>query len=103
MDFVQLAENLRKEQQMLQSRRTTCSECTDIPTLIEKIDCKLATLGSVLYGNVVFMLNSPIPASVIIDLLIYKRILTFRQANSTYCEDYTIDDIASKINILIYK
>ena len=103
MAYVQLAENLRKEQQMLQPRLTTCSECTDIPTLIDKIDCKLATLGSALYGNVAFMLNNSIPASVIIDLLIYKTILTFRQANSTYCEDYTIDDIASKINILIYK
>ena len=88
---------------MLQPRLTTCLECTDIPTLIDKIDCKLATLGSALYGNVVFMLNNPIPASVIIDLLTYKRILTFRRTNSTYCEDYTIDDIASKINILIHK
>lgn len=88
---------------MLQPRLTTCSECTDIPTLIEKIDCKLATLGSAMYGNLVFMLNNSIPASTIIDLLHYKRILTFKQVNTDYCEDYSIDDIASRINTLIYR
>ena len=88
---------------MLQPRLTTCSECTDISLLIDKIDCKLAKLGALLYGNVAFMLNNTISAITIIDLLNYKRILTFRQVNPDYCEDYTIDDIASRINTLIYK
>lgn len=85
---------------MLQPRLTTCSECTDLCILLNKIDCKLSKLGSSLYGNVVFMLNNSIPACTIIDLLNYKRILTFKQINPDYCEDYTIDSIASKVNRL---
>ena len=88
---------------MLQPRLTTCSECTDIPILLDKIDCKLAKLGSLLYGNVTLMLNNTISAVAIINLLNYKRILTFKQVNPDYCEDYTIDNIASRINTLIYK
>lgn len=85
---------------MLQPRLTTCSECTDISILLCKIDCKLAELGKVLYGNVVFMLNSYISASTIIDLLNYKRILTFKQINLNYCEDYTVDMITDKVRKL---
>lgn len=85
---------------MLQPRLTTCLECTDIPTLLCKIDCKLAELGRTLYANLVFMLNNSISASDVIDLLHYRRILTFRQVNADYCVDYTIDYIASKVNRL---
>ena len=88
---------------MLYPRLTTCSECTDIPILLDKINCKLAKLGGVLYGNVVFMLNNSISAEAIISLLNYKRILIFKQSNPDYCENYTIDNIASRINVLIYK
>lgn len=100
MDYVQLVEKLRKEQQMLLPRLTTCSECTDISTLLCKIDCKLAEFGKILYGNVVFMLNSSISADTLIDLLNYKRILTFKQINTDYCVDYTVDMIASKVRRL---
>jgi hypothetical protein len=88
---------------MLQPRLINCSDCTDIPILIDKINCKLAKLGASLYGNITFMINTPISAIPIISLLNYKRILEYKQVNSDYCEDYTIDDIASRINILIYK
>lgn len=87
---------------MLQPRLTTCSECTDIPILLDKIDCKLAKLGYILYGNTTLLLNIPFSAITIIDLLNYKRILTFKQVNPDYCEEYTIDNIASRINVLIY-
>ena len=85
---------------MSQPRLTTCSECTDISTLLCKIDCKLAELGKTLYGNVVFMLNNSISAVDFIDLLNYKRILTFKQVNTDYCQDYTIDDITSRVRKL---
>lgn len=85
---------------MLQPRLTNCSECSDITTLLCKIDCKLAELGKVLYGNVVFMLNSYISVASMIDLLNYKRILSFKQINTDYCVDYTIDMIASKVRRL---
>jgi hypothetical protein len=88
---------------MLQPRLTTCSECTDISILLSNIDCKLAKLGALMYGNVAFMLNNTISAVTIIDLLNYKRILTFKQVNLDYCEDYTVEYIASRVNILIHK
>ena len=80
---------------MLQPRLIDCSECSDISLLIDKIDCRLAKLGATLYGNVAFMLSTPISAPSIIGLLNYKRILQHKQINSNYCEDYTVDDISS--------
>lgn len=82
---------------MLQPRLTTCSECTDISTILCKIDCKLAELGRTLYANVVYMINNSVSSSELIDLLTYKRILTFKQTNSDYCVDYTVEMIASKV------
>jgi hypothetical protein len=100
MDFVQRAENLIN---MLYPRLTTCSECSNILTLLDKIDCKLAKLGSALYGNITLMLNNNVSAITIIDLLNYKRILTLRQVNPDYCKDYSIDKMTSRINVLIHK
>jgi hypothetical protein len=85
MDYVQFVENLRKDLLVLYSKLIPYSEGTDISTLLEKIDCKLFKLGKALYGNTVYMLNNPISAVDIIDLLNYKRILTFRQVNPNYC------------------
>ena len=85
---------------MLQSRLTTCSECDNISLLLDKINCKVAKIGNSLYGNAVFLLNNNISASNLIDLLTYKRILAFKQVNLDYCEEYTIDMIASKVRIL---
>jgi hypothetical protein len=104
MVFVQRVEILlRKEPNMLQPRLIDCSECNDISLLIDKINCRLAKLGGSLYGNVTLMLNSPISAYPIIGLLNYKRILEHKQVNSDYCEDYTVDEISSRVNILIYR
>ena len=88
---------------MLQPRLINCSDCSDISILIDKIDCRLAKLGGTLYRNVTLMLNAPISAYSIIGLLNYKRILEHKQVNPDYCEDYTVDEISSRVNILIYK
>ena len=88
---------------MLQQRLTTCSECNDISDLLEKISCKIAKLGANLYGNITFMLDKPVPAVTFYDLLMYKRILTYKQINPDYCKEYTIEEISSRVNILIHK
>jgi hypothetical protein len=103
MDFVQLVETLKKEPNMLQPRLLNCSDCTDISILIDKINCKLAKLGAILYGNTAYMLNTPIPILSIIGLLHYKRILEYKLVNSEYCEDYTVEMISGRVNILIHK
>ena len=69
---------------MLSPRLTNCVECTTIPVLLNDIDCKLAELANNLYNNVVFMLNQPVSANIMIDLLNYRRILTFKYCNPDF-------------------
>lgn len=88
---------------MLTPRLTNCLECADIPTLIAEIDCKIKDVSVDLYNNTVFMLNRPISAIVMISLLNYKRILTYKYCNSDYAKHFTVQMIASKIKILKYK
>ena len=76
---------------MLTPRLTNCQECANIPNLIDKIDCKLAEIGSSMYNNVVFMLNYPIPATLMLQLIAYRRILIFKYCNPNYVKKYSID------------
>jgi hypothetical protein len=85
---------------MLSPRLTNCVECTTIPVLLNDIDCKLAELANNLYNNVVFMLNQPVSANVMIDLLNYRRILTFKYCNPDYAGCFTVPMIASKVKRL---
>jgi len=88
---------------MLSPRLTNCPECANIPSLLGEIDCKLAELSSSLYNNVVFILNQSFPASVMSDLLNYKRILTYKYNNPTYASHYSVNMIASRIKLLKFK
>ena len=88
---------------MLSPRLTNCPECASFPSLLLDIDCKLAQLSDNLYNNLVFMLNQPVPASVMLDLLNYKRILTYKYCNPNYASDYTVNMIASRVKLLKYK
>lgn len=82
---------------MLTPRLTNCPECADIPNLLKKIDCKLAEYANGLYNNVVFMLNQSVPAAAMIQLLAYKRILTYKACNPDYLADFCMDKITSKV------
>ena len=82
---------------MLSPRLTDCPECANIPSLIKKIDCKLAELGNNLYNNVSYMLNKPIPAGDILQLIGYRRILTHKYCNPDYVHKYTVPMIASRV------
>lgn len=88
---------------MLSPRLTTCSECANILTLIDEIDCKISKMSDILYTNLVFMLNAPIKADIIISLLNYKRILQYKYVNSDYACNYAVNDIAEKVKLLIFK
>jgi hypothetical protein len=87
---------------MLSPRLTDCPNCPNLPDLISDIDCKLSELSTNLYNNVVFSLNNNIPAVAIIDLLNYKRILTFKLCNPDYASGcgYNVQTIASKVRLL---
>ena len=82
---------------------TGCSEYDSIPALLDDIDCKLAQEANSLYNNLVFMLNERVPASILIDLMTYKRILQYKYVNPDYASEFSIAKIASKIKILKYK
>lgn len=88
---------------MISYRLTNCVDCTTIPALLADIDCKLTELGKNLYNNVVFALNRQVPATAISDLLNYKRILQYKECNPDYASCYSIEDIAGRVKLLIYK
>jgi len=82
---------------MLTPRLTNCQDCHKIPDLLKKIDCKLAELANGAYNDVVFMLGNCIPAATIVQLLAYKRILTFKYCNPHYGGSFSVNDIAGKV------
>ena len=82
---------------MLSPRLTNCPECANIPSLLKKIDCKLAELGNSLYNNVSYMLNQAIPAGDILQLIAYRRILLHKYINPDYAYKYSVNMIASRV------
>ena len=88
---------------MLSPRLNTCTECANIDSLINEIDCKVSELANVLYNNTVFMLNKSFNSVALFDLLMYKRILTYKVCNPDYAGHYTVNMIASKIKLLKFK
>ena len=88
---------------MLSPRLTNCVECGSIPDLLKDIDCKLTEVSFSLYNNITLMLNKPFALSVMLDLLNYKRILTYKYWNPDYSEAYSVEQIANKVKLLKYK
>jgi sugar lactone lactonase YvrE len=82
---------------MLSPRLTNCPECSNIPDLLKKINCKLAELGNSLYNNISYMLNQPIPAGEMLQLIAYRRILTHKYCNPDYVHEYSVAMIASRV------
>jgi uncharacterized protein (TIGR02145 family) len=82
---------------MLSPRLTNCPECANIPSLLKKIDCKLAELGNNLYNNISYMLNKPVPSSDILQLIGYRRILMYKYCNPNYVHKYSVQMIASRV------
>jgi hypothetical protein len=88
---------------MLQPSLTNCVDCSTIPALLTDIDCKLKELANTLYNNTIYSLNQPVNGNVFLDLLNYKRILTYKFCSPEYANPYTIDMIASRVKLLKYK
>lgn len=88
---------------MLNPRLTNCTECADITSLIQEIDCKVSELSVALYNNLVFMLNKNIEPDIITDLMIYRRILMYKICNPNYAGHFTVNMIASRIKILKFR
>ncbi len=88
---------------MLLPRLNQCIDCATIPVLINNIDKKIQSLATDQYNNIVYDLNYYINGQVMFDLLQYKQILEWKFCNADYCKPYTVEMIASKVQILINK
>lgn len=82
---------------MLSPRLSECIQCSNILSLLSKIDCKLGELAKAEYNNIVFALNKCVQDEQIGDLLNYKRILTYKACNPDYACGFTVNMIASRI------
>ena len=100
---MQLFRKLLKKLSMLQPRLTNCVECSTIPVLLADIDCRLTELATNLYNNLIYLLNQPVPGVVMLDLINYKRILTYKFCNPDYALPFTVEQIASRVKLLKYK
>jgi hypothetical protein len=88
---------------MLNPRLTNCKDCTDIPNLLHDIECKITEVAKNLYNNTVFALNMPIQSNVMIDLMVYRRVLQYKYCNPDYAKSFTIKSVANKVKLLKYK
>ena len=88
---------------MLTPKLIDIDTCSTVETLINDIDCKVAKLGSNLYNNLTLMLDYPVDTETFLDLLIYRRILQYKQVNSEYLHHFSIHRIASRIKLLKYR
>lgn len=88
---------------MLQSALTNCTYCRSVPDLLCDIECKLRELACTLYNNISYSLNNPINAEVMMSLITYKRILTYKICNPDYANPFTVEMIASRVKLLKFK
>jgi hypothetical protein len=88
---------------MLNPRLVNCVDCSSITSLLDDIDCKLTQLAKLQYANITLALNRIIPTAAIDDLLNYKRILLYKFCNPDYAKQFSVEQIASKVKILINK
>ena len=85
---------------MLSIKVTNCRECALVSKLIASIDCQLAKMANKLYLNMTCMLDKPVEGCKMSTLIHYKRILTYKSCNADWVSDYSVDDIASRVNYL---
>ena len=92
---------LKTHKAMLTPKQRRCTECANISTLLDEIDCRISQLGITLYHNITLMLNKKIPVEDYINLLMYKHILERKLVNSDYISTYPTSTIVSKAKRLV--
>jgi len=79
---------------------TECIQCGDILSLIAEIDCKITEISGDMYNSLVYALNTSCKASIMGDLLNYRRILVNKWCNDEYACDFSVEQIASKVKLM---
>lgn len=85
---------------MLSIKVTSCRECAEISTLINSIDCQLASMANNLYLNIAYMLDKPVEGCKMSSLIHYRRILMYKSCNPDWACDYSVENIASRVHFL---
>ncbi len=88
---------------MLNPKLTNCVDCATIPSLLSDIDCKIKELAIKQYNNIIYALGYTIPSEAFLDLLNYKRILQYKSCNADYASYYSVEEIAGRVKLLIFK
>jgi len=88
---------------MLTTKLTSCKDCLDISKLTDKVNLSIAAISKDMYNNIVFALNKTCQQHLLKDLIFYKRILEYRYCNSDYAGDISLEQIYSKVLILLSK
>lgn len=88
---------------MLQAKLIDCPGCESIPQLLEDIDCKIKEQADKAYNNLVYALGNTCSNGSLEGLLHYRRILRSKQLNPEYASDFSVEDIASRVQLLIHK
>lgn len=92
---------LNSNNKMLTPRLTNAVYYNQIPVLLQEIDLAIFAIANELYYNTIYSLHRNIDSPTMIDLLNYRRILTYKACNPEYCKDYTIEMIASRVIVLV--
>ena len=85
---------------MLSIKVTHCRDCALAFKLLDSINCQVAKMANNLYLNIAYMLDKPVEGCKMSTLIHYKRILTYKSCNADWASDYSVDDIASRVNFL---
>lgn len=88
---------------MLKAKLIDCPECESIPVLLEEIDCKITEQAKKAYNNLVYALGKTCSNGSLEGLMHYRRILRSKQLNPEYASSFSVEDIASKVKLLIHK
>lgn len=88
---------------MISPRLSECDDCSNIKKLIDDINCKIVELSNSSYSNIIYGFGKSIQFTLMYDLLHYRRILEYKAVNSDYLKEFPVNQISSKIRILIGK
>lgn len=87
---------------LVNSQLNECKGCEDINSLINEIDCYIASKAKILLDNRKFALTRTIDEIHLHDAIIYRQILYKRTLNPSYLCDVDIRDIMSNAKKTIY-
>jgi adenine-specific DNA methylase len=88
---------------MLQAKIGFCNDCADLSNLISQIDSKLLHYSKNYMSNICYLTNKDVNENNIKKLIRYKNILHKKLFNSSYLCSIDIEELISRVKLLLYK